>query len=217
MRWLVIAAVLAAGCDDDDGPPSCKQVARELSRHGVIGDSFDAIDDLTAECKREGWPGEFRACVVKARSEREAEACEDRVRMGKKKDVSRPRRGEAEVNLERIERAAKEYFTINGRFPEGGSYPSPTPSTPCCDSGRSDRKCAPDRYAWDTGVWRELDFSIDEPHLFQYSYQTLNEVTFSAKAIGDLDCDGVTIEYELSGTITSGSPVFSLTKPHRAD
>jgi hypothetical protein len=214
MRWIAIAAVLAVGCDDD-GPPSCKQMAREMSRHGVIGDSHEAIDEVAAECKREGWPGQFRACIARAGSDDEADACEDRVRIGKKKDASRaPRRAEAEIQLERIEKAAYQHFVINTRFPEGRA--GPTPSMPCCDSARSDRRCAPDPSAWTDPVWRELEFAVEEPHFFQYTYEGTGE-TFTAKAIGDLDCDGVPVEYVLEAFLDQGVPEFALTKPARAD
>ena len=66
----------------------------------------------------------------------------------------------------------------------------------------------------DDPVWRALDFQIDEPTLFQYSYRgSADGQSFEAKAVGDLDCDGVFITYELAGTISGGNPTFTLTEP----
>jgi hypothetical protein len=71
----------------------------------------------------------------------------------------------------------------------------------------------PELYA-SNPVWRELDFQISEPTLFQYSYRgSADGQSFVAKAIGDLDCDGVFITYELTGSVTNGTPSVTLTEP----
>jgi hypothetical protein len=63
-------------------------------------------------------------------------------------------------------------------------------------------------------VWAALDFQIDEPTLFQYSYSASPDGQhFVAKAIGDLDCDGTFITYELAGSATNGAPSVTLTEP----
>jgi hypothetical protein len=63
-------------------------------------------------------------------------------------------------------------------------------------------------------VWAALDFQIDEPTLFQYSYSaSADGQQFLAKAIGDLDCDGVFITYELAGRVSNGAPAVTLTEP----
>jgi hypothetical protein len=63
-------------------------------------------------------------------------------------------------------------------------------------------------------VWHALDFEIDEPSLFRYSYESDGK-TFTAKAVGDLDCDGIEITYELNGKIdpATRNPVITLTEP----
>jgi hypothetical protein len=48
-------------------------------------------------------------------------------------------------------------------------------------------------------VWKELDFSIDDAHLFRYDYTSTDGKSFVAHAVGDLDCDGEAVSYTLTG------------------
>ncbi len=213
MNRLVLAAMLLAACDDDGGgPPSCEQMARKAAKHGLIDDDRDEIDDLAHECKREDWPARFRSCLAKVRSEREANECEEM--MPRKVDDREPKKSEAEVNLDRIRKAAKVAFDMDGKFPVGSV--GATPGASCCDSGRSDRKCEPDASLWQGPLWQQLDFEVTEPHYFRYAYDSTGEA-FTAKAIGDLDCDAAEVEYVLEGVVDNGAPVFDLTRPARAD
>jgi hypothetical protein len=40
---------------------------------------------------------------------------------------------------------------------------------------------------------------------------------FTATALGDLDCDENSISYVLDGDYNEGNPLYTLTKPTRAD
>jgi len=62
-------------------------------------------------------------------------------------------------------------------------------------------------------TWRQLDFQIDEPSLFVYSYSSAAATAFQATAIGDLDCDNTEITYTLDGTAVGGNPAVTLTEP----
>jgi hypothetical protein len=85
-----------------------------------------------------------------------------------------------------------------------------TPAAPCCASPGA--RCA-DADAWSRNpVWSALDFQVDEPHQFQYGYRSDGK-TFSAIAVGDLDCDGTMITYELRGAAPGGNPTLTLTEP----
>ncbi|HEX7836358.1 MAG TPA: DUF4190 domain-containing protein [Kofleriaceae bacterium] len=115
---------------------------------------------------------------------------------------------EADLYLMRLQRSAKRYAVEHNAFPRG-SAPL-TPATPCC-AGPGGR-CS-DPQSWATPEWRELDFQIDEPHRFQYSYESDGK-TFTAHAVGDVKCDGHAVRYELRGTLDgSGNSTFSLTAP----
>ncbi len=135
---------------------------------------------------------------------------------GSAKSMKKTKRNEAEVNLARIEKAAKAHYAETAAFPSAEA--GPTPAIACCDQGERDRKCVPDSLQWYGGAWDELGFSVDEPHAFYYQYvPAADGQSFTAYAIGDLDCDDNVVAYELKGSIEAGNPVFVLTKPARAD
>jgi hypothetical protein len=72
-------------------------------------------------------------------------------------------------------------------------------------------KAVPASFTTDT-VWSALDFEIDEETLFVYSY-TGTATTYTATAVGDLDCDGTNITYSLTGTAVAGQPAYVLSEP----
>src|SRR5687767_11945138 len=98
------------------------------------------------------------------------------------------KRSEAEINLDAIKKGAKAYAPEHAGYPVGNA--DPTPAARCCDSGRPDRKCEPLAAQWN-GVepWDSLTFTVDEPHYFQYGYDSDGSL-MAATATGDLDCDG---------------------------
>ena len=96
---------------------------------------------------------------------------------------------------------------------------------PTCCSRRStlrrcdtpSKKCQPDLKQWeDVEIWNQLDFSVDDPHYFRYSYES-DGVTYVARAVSDLDCDGEESIWEMRGAATNGNPTSTLVKPTRAD
>ena len=125
--------------------------------------------------------------------------------------TKRSKKTEAALQLNKIGKSAKRAYAETGKYPVGTA--PLTPADPCC--GQPNNHCAavPSLYAANP-VWRALDFQIDEPTLFQYSYRgSADGQSFEAKAVGDLDCDGVFITYELAGTVSSGNPAVTLTEP----
>ena len=73
-------------------------------------------------------------------------------------------------------------------------------------------KCAPDAAAWSNPVWQAIEFSVDEPHLYRYSYESDGK-TFTAKAMGDLDCDGTEAVWVMKGTADNGNPTITIEEP----
>lgn len=110
------------------------------------------------------------------------------------------KRPEAVLQLKRLERNIKLAHATNGTLPKGKV--ELTPGKPCCETGGA---CS-DPAAWKDPVWQALDFQIDEPHRFRYSYES-NGKTFTVKAVGDLDCDGTEIQYTMVGTIDEHAEV----------
>jgi len=121
--------------------------------------------------------------------------------------MSKAKRVESDVMLMKIQHAAERYAVENGAFPRD-SAPL-TPAVSCCE--RPSHKCL-DAQSWQVPAWQQLDFSIDHPHYFQYSYESDGK-SFVAKAVGDLDCDGDTVTYEISGTLDSAGTTFSKRGP----
>jgi hypothetical protein len=89
----------------------------------------------------------------------------------------------------------------------------------CCGSGGtiSPNHCRADPVAFaGDPVWSSLDFQIDEDSLFYYDY-TGTKTSFTARATGDLDCDGTEIVYTLLGTVVNGAPEVQLIEPTNLD
>jgi hypothetical protein len=62
-------------------------------------------------------------------------------------------------------------------------------------------------------VWSQLDFALDEPALYQYSYSSPDGKSFVAKAVGELACSGTAEIYEMHGTIENGEAHTELRRP----
>lgn len=122
------------------------------------------------------------------------------------------KKSEAAIQLDKIGRRAMVEYTINGAFPQEAA--PLTPAVNCCTQNASGkRKCAV-ADDWSTSAWRALDFSSDRESYYQYSYEPLNGGTeFIARAVGDLDCDGTTVTWELRGKVVQGAPRIELIEP----
>ncbi|MEO8700249.1 MAG: DUF4190 domain-containing protein [Kofleriaceae bacterium] len=108
---------------------------------------------------------------------------------------------DAEIELERMARSAKQYYMTNSEFPKQSA---PTnPSTSCCDQPNG--KC---KGEWTSPAWREIDFEIWGTSRYRYNY-TSTATTFVAEAIGDFDCDGNEVVYRITVDAPEGTPVTS--------
>ena len=121
---------------------------------------------------------------------------------------------EATEGLDKVHVGASSYFqsdtydtsgNINAKQFPGDTVATPTGTTPCCSSSTAP-KCVPQATAWNTAQWRALKFQMVDPHFFQWNFDsagTAKNSVYTAVAIGDLDCDTTTSEYELRGTADS--------------
>ncbi|MBW2736403.1 MAG: pilin [Deltaproteobacteria bacterium] len=118
---------------------------------------------------------------------------------------------EATEGLDKVKAGAKSYFQADHyssvgdllakQFPVTASL---TPSTLCCAG--TGPKCPPNATAWNVDGWRDIQFQMTEPHYFQWNWQSAGDnktSTFTADAVGDLDCDTVYSTYRLLGSIDS--------------
>ena len=132
--------------------------------------------------------------------------------------MKRSKKTEAALQLNKIGKNAKRAYSETSSYPQGiaGQLPGKPGGSSigggCC--GSTDNHCAADPQAFATeDTWKLLDFQIDEPSLFVYDYNSTASSTFTAKATGDLDCDGTEIVYTLAGTSPGGNPAVTLTEP----
>jgi hypothetical protein len=135
---------------------------------------------------------------------------------------------EGQLHLQIIGKRAKAAFGATGAFPIGKAALLPVNATQnggnnCCGGHGGTagapghdvtNHCTADPVAFARDpVWHALDVSIDEPSVYQYDYQSDGK-TFTARAIGDADCDGTSATFELHGSVdASGKPHVELVKP----
>jgi prepilin-type N-terminal cleavage/methylation domain-containing protein len=127
--------------------------------------------------------------------------------------MKRSKKTEASLQLNKIGKNAKRAYSEASSYVvgTGAQLPAKPGAGGCC--GGPNNHCAPvpASFAGDA-TWKALDFQIDEASLFYYDY-TGTATAFTAKATGDLDCDGTEITYTLTGSATSGNPATVLTEP----
>ena len=134
--------------------------------------------------------------------------------------IKKSKTTEARMHLEKIYNGARAYYyeefggidlaLVSPSFP---ANQAPTPGVSCCTLTGSER-CLPDSSVWGTATWDALKFSMDDPHYYQYAFVsagTGNEATFTARALGDLDCDGEFSTFEMWGDadFSGGDPAGS--------
>jgi type II secretory pathway pseudopilin PulG len=94
--------------------------------------------------------------------------------------------------------------------PVAHAFPGSAPMTPAVPPrGR----CEPDAQdAWDHPTWRALDFRpapAGVPHCFSFQFDSTlapSKSTFKAHAHGDLDGDGISSTFQISGQTSEGDP-----------
>lgn len=129
----------------------------------------------------------------------------------------KPAGPESVLQLTKLGKMAKRTYSRTSSFVVGtaAQVPKKPGSGGCCGggSGATFNHCSADPagFAADP-VWRSLDFRIDEDSVFYYDY-TGTRTAFTARATGDLDCDGTEIVYMLLGTVVDGAPQLQLIEP----
>lgn len=126
------------------------------------------------------------------------------------KYIRKAKTSEARQQLEKMSAGARTYFLDEQILP-GQIRPLPpqfpgtqaaTPAATCCVAGV--QKCVPDASDWTTATWNALKFSMDDPHYYRYEFVsegTNVDAQFTARALGDLDCDGVLSTFEVFGGV----------------
>ena len=153
------------------------------------------------------------------------------------KYLRRAKTTEAILNLKRLYDGSVNYFyrsrdstnrigeTIPAQFPGTGVVFGPAPrENACC--GQPQDKCVPASTpgsgyegAWDNAPWIQLGFSISRAHYYWYDYEPAGfgtDAAFTARAIGDLNCNQVPAVFERVGgvdqnmNVIGGGGIFSV-------
>jgi len=141
------------------------------------------------------------------------------------KYIKKSKTTEASTMVQKIYGGARTYWmdrntqegTIQAdapQFPQPAvARTAPTAPAGCCAAGGggTSEKCAPDATVWDVDPWRALKFSMDDPHYYAYAYEasapvagdTTGQNSFTAVAVGDLDCDTVQSFFSMYGEVNA--------------
>jgi type IV pilus assembly protein PilA len=201
----IIFAVRTAWSNPDDVVAKLAEVSPETFFAGTAGDATKSI--------AEGAPGspfaaDYKAgpaglmtptAVVGILAAVAVPAFMDYMKKGKKTEAS--------LMMLRIARSAQAAYVADGAFPIGDAPLTPARSM-CENHGKRDT----DMTVWDQEMWKKLDFLPEEPTLFQYRVHSDGK-TLEAEAVGDLDCDGITISYKMHAVGGAGTPVVTFEEP----
>jgi len=196
---LVPALVVVAACsgkkqDDcqrfvDKSTPVLKGIGKAKGKSIKAKD----LDDMVAACRSSGPKGDaaLQKCVLDADTDDEVAACWSDA-MGDYAEAGR--KTEADLMLHDLAKLAREYHAENDKFPVGSE-----PLTPdCC--AQPDHVCKPDDAIWAKGLWAQLTFSVDDDSHYRYAIDSTAD-KFTARAVGDADCDGQTVTHSIVVTV----------------
>ena len=136
------------------------------------------------------------------------------------KYIKKSKTAEAREFVKKIYDGARAYYMDPpqpGMTPVPAQFPADaaaatiktTPAGTPCNGGVE--KFTPEATQWENEpVWVAMHFSVDDPAYFQYEYETADPVggdtqpplaDFTARAYGDLDCDGTFSTFTMMGLV----------------
>jgi len=121
------------------------------------------------------------------------------------------KQSEAVIQLNRIAKNAKTYYTMNIAFPQGTAAVLPGADGTAC--ANKTKKFAVTNAWVANSVWTELDFQIAEPSYYSYHYASTSRTDAEAIAVADLDCDGTLGTYRLILSVPKNAPVAEVVAP----
>lgn len=130
------------------------------------------------------------------------------------KYIKKSRSTEATQFIKKIADGARAYYmepptpgfaVVGKQFPGPQGLTGPIPADISCCTPPNNGKCTPDASLWADEPWISLQFSVDDPHYYSYSYEVSAlsgpGATFTARAEGNLDCDAETSTFEMAGIV----------------
>lgn len=133
--------------------------------------------------------------------------------------INKSKGSEASLQLNKIAKNTKVYWGENSAFPPSSG--AALPAQGACNNTATGAGgatvlgktfAAGSTWAADA-AWGALDFTIDEPGLFQYTFSGGTTTSASATADGDLDCNGVHGIWTLHITNASGNIQTTIQAP----
>ena len=125
--------------------------------------------------------------------------------------VRRAKTTEATEGLHKIKVGARAWFLADHYDTAGTLKPSQfpasyalTPATSCAETTTG--KCVPTASDWAGETWQQLNFAMNAPHYYRYSFtSSLNSgiASYTATAQGDLDGDETESVFKITATGTS--------------
>ncbi|MGK0359456.1 MAG: hypothetical protein ACI9U2_001758 [Bradymonadia bacterium] len=123
--------------------------------------------------------------------------------------MRRSKTTEATMNLRKIFDSSVSYFASEHASRVGGilakQFPVAIASTPAATACPDKHAPQPDTFADVT--WQALNFSVDDPFYYQYQYDSTGigatgiDSAFTARSLGDLNCDGTLSTFERFGDV----------------
>lgn len=122
---------------------------------------------------------------------------------------------EATEALDKIGGGARAYY-VTDHWDRNGNlmpkrFPPSVPMTPTKIPG-CNKKLTP-AITWSSRGWDPLYFALTEPHYYSYSFQSSGTgaaSVYTARAHGDLDCDGTLSTFEIRGSVDSDGSVSKI-------
>ena len=141
------------------------------------------------------------------------------------KYIRRSKTSEATMNIRKLfdssvsyyneEQASRDGKILVRQFPKTKSTPTDW-AAKVCAAGDS-QKYQPNAQTWDDDTWQALNFAVEDPFYYRYTYTSSGTgklSKFTAAANGDLNCDTTLSTFERIGTvdaennITGGAGLF---------
>ncbi|MCA9546440.1 MAG: hypothetical protein KC613_18675 [Myxococcales bacterium] len=123
-------------------------------------------------------------------------------------------RDNPERRLARLVDGARAYYADEHVTAAGdvlpAQFPASAPLTPTaspCAQGAV--RYPPEAGLWDHATWQALRFAVDDPHPYRYEF-VAGPTGFTARALGDLDCDGALSTFERIGTVDAAGEIHVL-------
>jgi len=138
------------------------------------------------------------------------------------KYIKRAKTAEAANHLNKMWAGSVTYYETDHVDAAGNAVAKQFPATYAADIAggecacQATGKCPGGGNEWKNASWVALSFSIPDPFLYRPKYTsngTLNAATFTAEAIGDLDCNGTLSNFKRLGAIDANGDVTGSKAP----